>query len=285
MEKTDKKEREFYVGYHSVAPNDTAVLIRKLLTGGLFIMIVLCALLVMKQKRFSSNTFNYGELTTLEGYLSKFPVPHLRMPVGKDSNGSECYQKILLVGSGKQGAQKWISELEQIHGTVPAGKVAIVGNLIYGEGKAWMQVDNAGCLKIINKVPLDFGQESPVVSQRVNITGEIVDPKCYFGVMKPGEGKVHRSCAARCIAGGIPPVFHSDDGEFYLLTMDNNLAIVYERIAPLIGERISFNAEEDLVDDWKILKVNQSTLSKAVAQMKNRRLLEKFQKDITLCSR
>lgn len=24
--------------------------------------------------------------------------------------------------------------------------------------------------------------------------------------MKPGEGKAHRACAIRCIAGGIPPV-------------------------------------------------------------------------------
>jgi hypothetical protein len=25
--------------------------------------------------------------------------------------------------------------------------------------------------------------------------------------MNPGEGKVHRDCAARCISGGVPPAF------------------------------------------------------------------------------
>ena len=59
--------------------------------------------------------------------------------------------------------------------------------------------------------------ESRVVAERaemretslgaVQFTGEIVDSKCYFGVMNPGNGKVHRDCAARCISGGIPPAF------------------------------------------------------------------------------
>jgi hypothetical protein len=40
---------------------------------------------------------------------------------------------------------------------------------------------------------------------RIEVVGEIVDSKCYLGVMKPGRGKPHRSCAARCLSGGIPP--------------------------------------------------------------------------------
>lgn len=40
----------------------------------------------------------------------------------------------------------------------------------------------------------------------LTLRGQIIDPKCHFGAMKPGEGKVHRACAVRCISGGIPPV-------------------------------------------------------------------------------
>jgi hypothetical protein len=43
------------------------------------------------------------------------------------------------------------------------------------------------------------------------LTGQIVDSKCYFGVMNPGEGEVHRSCATRCLSGGIPPALVSRD--------------------------------------------------------------------------
>jgi len=28
---------------------------------------------------------------------------------------------------------------------------------------------------------------------KMTLQGEIIDPKCYFGVMKPGKGKIHRS--------------------------------------------------------------------------------------------
>jgi hypothetical protein len=37
--------------------------------------------------------------------------------------------------------------------------------------------------------------------------GEILDSKCWFGAMQPGQGKPHKACAALCIRGGLPPVF------------------------------------------------------------------------------
>lgn len=41
----------------------------------------------------------------------------------------------------------------------------------------------------------------------MELTGEIADGKCYYGVMNPGRGKVHRDCAVRCLSGGATPVF------------------------------------------------------------------------------
>ena len=43
------------------------------------------------------------------------------------------------------------------------------------------------------------------------LVGEIVDSKCYLGNMNPGNSKVHRDCAVRCLSGGIPPVFATND--------------------------------------------------------------------------
>jgi hypothetical protein len=48
-------------------------------------------------------------------------------------------------------------------------------------------------------------------SGEIRMTGEIVDSKCYLGGMDPGEGKVHRDGASRCIAGGVPPMFVARD--------------------------------------------------------------------------
>jgi hypothetical protein len=53
----------------------------------------------------------------------------------------------------------------------------------------------------------------------VQWTGEIVDSKCFFGVMNPGNGKVHRDCAARCISGGIPPAFLVRDSRGHTVTV------------------------------------------------------------------
>ena len=35
--------------------------------------------------------------------------------------------------------------------------------------------------------------------------------KCYLGVINPGNGKVHRDCAVRCLSGGVTPVFATND--------------------------------------------------------------------------
>jgi hypothetical protein len=43
------------------------------------------------------------------------------------------------------------------------------------------------------------------------LAGEIVDSKCFLGVMNPGSRKVHRACAVRCISGGIPPLLFVRD--------------------------------------------------------------------------
>jgi hypothetical protein len=52
---------------------------------------------------------------------------------------------------------------------------------------------------------------------KVTMRGEIVDSKCFLGVMKPGPGKVHRACARLCLLGGIPPMFviRDPDGRKY----------------------------------------------------------------------
>ena len=39
----------------------------------------------------------------------------------------------------------------------------------------------------------------------VTVSGEIVDSKCFLGVMVPGAGKTHKECASLCLRGGIPP--------------------------------------------------------------------------------
>ena len=45
----------------------------------------------------------------------------------------------------------------------------------------------------------------------VELEGVVVDSKCAYGQMRPGDGRGHRGCAQLCIAGGVPPVFVTRD--------------------------------------------------------------------------
>jgi hypothetical protein len=47
----------------------------------------------------------------------------------------------------------------------------------------------------------------------VVLRGEIVDSKCFLGVMTPGQGKTHRACASLCLRGGLPAALLVDAGD------------------------------------------------------------------------
>ena len=81
--------------------------------------------------------------------------------------------------------------------------------------------------------PVDLGVQT--------LRGEIVDSKCYLGVMKPGRGKPHRACATLCIRGGIPPVLRvvTGTGEArHLLLTDQDGGAINDRILDLVAEPV-----------------------------------------------
>jgi len=93
----------------------------------------------------------------------------------------------------------------------------------------------------------------------MTIKGEIVDPKCYFGVMKPGQGKPHRDCAIRCILGGISPVLKvtNEKGEqnyYLLLAIDGGK--MNEAVRDFVAEPVVLHADVVKYDDWTVLYIN-----------------------------
>ena len=74
----------------------------------------------------------------------------------------------------------------------------------------------------------------------VTLRGELVDSKCWTGVMNPGEGKGHRACAIRCLSGGIPALFAvpGQDGRppLALLLVDTDGRTVNDRVLDVVGE-------------------------------------------------
>ena len=280
MKKWFPDPSEFYVGYIPKAPASIALIIRKIIFVLIFVMIVVASILAWQQKKFSSANFEYGVNSALEGYIFNEPVPHMLIPLGNDIQGKELYQTALLVGFGKSGADKFTQALGITQKNQEGSKVRLTGSLIYGDGKTLLQIDENSKLTFLEA-------HVPIVStsyeeENFSRSGEIVDPKCYFGVMKPGEGKAHRSCAIRCIAGGIPPVFKTDSAGYFLLVNENREPISSE-IAALVGDHITLTGRAMRWNDWTILSVDSQMIQQLSATKRWKENLMAFEQNMTQC--
>src|SRR5439155_3212545 len=117
---------------------------------------------------------------------------------GSPNSGSSHY---LLVAEGKHGADNEVSAFE--------GKsVRLKGTLIYRGNQTMIEV-------VRGSIAVEGIAEALPAAEKMlgkfELSGEIVDGKCYLGVMNPGSGKVHRDCAARCLSGGVPVLFATND--------------------------------------------------------------------------
>lgn len=167
---------EFFVGYLPV-PAGVRLFLRRAVALAIALAAVVAVVLVLAQARFAASRFDFGEYRDYQGALSLLPYPAL-------SGGW------LVVAPGKHGAAG-----------LRAGYVKLKGELIRNGDDRMLEL-------LPGSVQPAAGAARPSMETdlgAVEWTGEIVDSKCYFGVMNPGRGKVHRDCAARCIAGGIPP--------------------------------------------------------------------------------
>jgi hypothetical protein len=97
---------------------------------------------------------------------------------------------------------------------------------------------------------------------RFRLRGELVDSKCYLGVMKPGRGKPHRGCAARCLSGGIPPLFLVEDevGErVALLVVTRDESPLPRSLLDRVGEPLELEGDVERVDGMLTLRIGPIT--------------------------
>lgn len=80
------------------------------------------------------------------------------------------------------------------------------------------------------------GHEKGHGSEATTVEGEIVDMGCYLGHGAMGEK--HKSCALKCIAGGMPMGLRTADGTLYLLTMSHTDHDPYNAAKELAAETV-----------------------------------------------
>lgn len=258
---------EFYIGWLPKAPLSFAKQVKKVLLFLFVIVIAVALLLASFQKKFSSSSFEFGTLTEVKGIYNSNPVPMIKVIAGKDIWGNAAYISIPLVGYGKFGAATAIMQLEKEKNTSFNNKeLTLKGTLLYSDGKTLLQInrDEDPVIKIGATASTDLLPVQKELGVQT-VKGEIVDPKCYFGVMKPGEGKVHRDCAIRCILGGIPPVLKvmNEKGEknYYFIIGPNGEAI-NDAVKNYVAEPVAINARVVQQDDWIILYTNPKDINR-----------------------
>jgi hypothetical protein len=256
---------EFYIGWMPNAPYSFAKHVRWVVAALFFLAIGISVFLALLQVKFSTAVFEFGQLTEIKGIYSRFPVASLKVETHQDSFGNSTYITMPLVGYGKSGAEGLISKLEMDnHRSLDQKQVTFKGTLLYSDGKTLLQIDGNDQPLISVADANDASLVSSVTELGTKqLSGEILDPKCYFGVMKPGYGKPHRDCAIRCIAGGISPVFKTSNerGETnYFLILDENGNKMNADLTDYVAEPISLTARVVQYNDWIILYANKSSI-------------------------
>jgi len=190
---------EFYVGYLPKAPAGIAKRVKTTIAIVLVLGAIAAISFARVQKTFAPSTFEYGKERTFEGVLEDSPYPALIVGDSGAVDGKPT--RFLLVAAGKHGAD---SQVQRYAGRT----VRLRGSLIYRGNQSMIELvkDSVAVIEDTHQVP------APMTNLGTfTLTGEIVDSKCYLGVMSPGNGKVHRDCAVRCLSGGIPPIFATND--------------------------------------------------------------------------
>ena len=249
---SDRTQDEFYIGYLPQAPTALGRTTRLRVLLLLACVLGVALLAVNSQSGFSNAQFEFGVAREFRGVLTNDPVPSLlvQRPGGADSAvGSSS--RYLLVAPFKFGADELIAAHLGQH-------VSLRGSLIHRDDQTMLELEPGSIEALEGSGP------TPVEGRSVgrhSYRGEIVDSKCFLGVMKPGNLKPHRACAANCIRGGIPPVLlvRTAAGARYLLLVDEDGSAVNDRVLDMIAEPIEVTGQVISHGEQLVLRADPAT--------------------------
>ncbi|HTH49331.1 MAG TPA: hypothetical protein VMB21_17575 [Candidatus Limnocylindria bacterium] len=184
---------DFYIGYLDRSPAPLARHSRRVVLALGLLLLGAVALLAARQAPADPGTFEFGVEHTFEGVLEENPLPLLH-----SVSTSGQVTNYLLVGEGKHGLPAFARGHE-------AQRVHFQGSLIQKGTAQMVEMNDEKSFTILGPASAPERLPASAAIGDVVLTGELVDTKCYFGVMRPAVGKVHRACAVRCLSGGVPP--------------------------------------------------------------------------------
>lgn len=250
------KDKEFYIGYLPKMQKGIAKVMRPFTALLLVAGIGFGVLFLVGQKPFANSFFEFGIIKDFEGTIQAKPIPFLLVEKAEKNNGLPTFERIALVGEGKDGADELIKDFD-------GSQVKLKGTKIYRDDSQMIEVVAGSIEKSIGDAQKK--EEKEVSLGKQSLKGEIIDSKCYLGVMNPGNHKTHKICAINCLRGGIPALFVVKDtkgnvSELWLLGEDKKP--INKDILDYVAEPVEMTGEVTRLGNQLFFYSNPSSLKR-----------------------
>jgi hypothetical protein len=238
------EREEFYIDYLPNAPRGLGQLIRNVSIALFGVTALVALVLVFGLKKLPLSVFEFGQVQEFAGVVQAKPYPTLIVRQG------DSLAQFLLVAEGKHGA-----EVTDFDGKT----VKLKATRIYRDGLTMLEVV-ADSLQTVSEAA-----NANVPTNNLGtftLVGEIVDSKCYLGVMNPGETKVHRECAVRCISGGVPPMLIARDAagnKVALQLVSASGAPVHQDVLDFVAEPVEITGQVVRAGEQLLLQAEPKT--------------------------
>lgn len=246
---------EFYIGWEGKTVPGVRKFVRRVVVLLLIAAIGMALALAAVQHSIGVSVFEWGTVKKFSGILQTEPYPHLLVPRPGATYAQNSFSTYYLVAPFKFGLDR--KNLSSLDGKT----VSLQGTLIY-RGNQTMVEALPDSIKAMDKQPPSLPGTETIELGRQTLNGEIVDSKCFLGVMNPGQLLPHRACAIRCISGGIPPVLlvrQTNGDAIYLFLVSTEGKPVNQQVLDLVAEPVQITGEVERQGELLILRAAPST--------------------------
>ncbi len=251
----DRDGDTFYIGYRNAMPEFLRGFVRARVAVTLAMALCAGVIFAALQGPFPAKRFEYGTEREFVGWIREAPVPQLVVPEPLQLTWSVY---LLSEAGTKLGAQRRVAGLD-------GALVRARGTLIYREDHTMLDIGPDSLERLAPGGQTGTGAPLPGLEElgRHRLVGEIVDSKCFLGVMNPATGKTHRACAARCLSGGNPPLLlvrSSEGPDLQLLLVGPQGESLHRAVLPFVAEPVEIEGRVSRFDHLLVLWADPATL-------------------------
>jgi hypothetical protein len=227
----DKDKDDYFIGYLDMPQKHRRFLLQ--LTPALLLFSGGLGALVSSSQNYSGNANWDSDVITLKGVFILDPYPTM---ITESPDGELV--KYYLVNSGKHA-------LEEHYARHVGKNIEISGLELYRDHmhkvRMFEVIEDSLTVFDYNHTMQHDTMLHSHDTEAIQVSGRIVDSKCWLGAMRPGTGYVHSGCGRLCLEGGIPPFFVGDNNLAYLMC-DQDGAILDVPIGTIIDQHITLTA-------------------------------------------